>query len=230
MASTWPSTDGYVLFRPTEFFDRYGPYVLGLLQVLRHCLAVALAEAGVKDIVDGVTLISKRTLEAVDMTIDFLQQKLDDETVMDEAIGTDVETPEEEEEEMFNGLTALKDADLRKLDTFLRKTDADKVLGNLYRITIDTGCVKWICLDHYRQVYRETAMTSFVQCVETNDGAYNSQLGKVTIALKSSTIVKVFSSRLLRQASSVKSLSITLGWTSSSADLVILVNKITSRL
>ncbi|KAG0039089.1 hypothetical protein BGZ89_007955, partial [Linnemannia elongata] len=28
--------EGYELSRPTEFFDRYGPYVLGMLRILKH--------------------------------------------------------------------------------------------------------------------------------------------------------------------------------------------------
>ncbi|KAF8923674.1 hypothetical protein BGZ47_004574, partial [Haplosporangium gracile] len=33
--------EGYELSRPKEFFDRYGPYVLVMLKILKHCLAVA---------------------------------------------------------------------------------------------------------------------------------------------------------------------------------------------
>lgn len=224
--------DGYELSRPTEFFDRYGPYVLGMLQVLRHCLAVAaavapavtLAETGVKDIMDGIKSISASTMEAVDMSIDFLQQKLDNETAGDRITVTNAEA--QEEENIFNGLAALEGADLRQLDTFLRKTDADKVLGNLYRVTTDTGHVKWVCLDHYRQVYRELAMASFIQVLETNGGTYDSHLGKITIFLNSSTAAKDFFSRLLKQALFARSLNVTLDWAFASADLVMIVDKI----
>ncbi|KAF9119331.1 hypothetical protein BGW39_000382, partial [Mortierella sp. 14UC] len=78
--------DGYELSRPTEFFARYGPYVLGMLKVLRHCLAVttvavpvaALVDDGLKDIMDGVKSISESTIQAVDMSIDILESKLGD--------------------------------------------------------------------------------------------------------------------------------------------------------
>lgn len=206
--------DGYELSQPTEFFDRFGPYVLGMLQVLRHCLAVAaavspavtLAETGVKDIMDGVKSISESTMQVVNMLIDFLQQKLGDETEVDGVTGTDSGN---QEDEMFNGLAALEGADLRQLDTFLRNTDADKVLGNLYRL-----------------VYRETAMASFLQSVESNSGTYDSQLGKITVSLNSSTAAKDFFSRLPKQASSLRSLSVTLDWFFASADLVMFVDKI----
>ena len=94
---------------------------------------------------DGVKSISGSTMNAVDMSIDFLHQKLGNETVADGVTGTDAGT---QEEEMFNGLAALDGADLRQLDTFLWKTDTDEVLGNFYRIRIETSHVKWVCPDH----------------------------------------------------------------------------------
>ncbi|KAF9550716.1 hypothetical protein EC957_012033 [Mortierella hygrophila] len=57
--------EGYELSRSKEFFDRYGPYVLGTLRILKHCLtvakvaapAIALVESGVNDVMDVVTSI-----------------------------------------------------------------------------------------------------------------------------------------------------------------------------
>ncbi|KAG0277759.1 hypothetical protein BGZ96_002724, partial [Linnemannia gamsii] len=141
--------EGYELSRPKEFFDQYGPYVLGMLRILKHCLAVAtvvapavaLAESGVKDVMDGVKSISERTMEAVNMSIGFLEQKLDENAAADEVAAT--KGVAQAEEDMFSGLAALEGADLRRLDSFLRKKDADKILGNLYRITTEKGHVKW---------------------------------------------------------------------------------------
>ncbi|KAG9072909.1 hypothetical protein KI688_000690 [Linnemannia hyalina] len=226
--------EGYEISRSKEFFDRYGPYVLGMLRMLKHCLAVAkvaapaiaLVESGVKDVMDGVTSISETTIMAVDMSIDFLEQKLDENATGDGISKTMAGSQEEEEEDMFSGLTALEGADLRRLDSFLRKKDADKILGNLYRITLETGHVKWVCLHHYRQVYRETAMASFLQCVETNGGTYDPQFGKVTITLKSSIATKDFFSRLSTQAPAVIGLRVMLDWSFGSVDLGMLVDKI----
>ncbi|KAF9080696.1 hypothetical protein BGX23_001789, partial [Mortierella sp. AD031] len=87
--------EGYELSRPTEFFDRFGPYVLGMLRILRHCLAVstvvsqgmALAEDSVRDVMHGVESISKSTMEAVNVSINFLQQKMDDNVVIGDLAG-----------------------------------------------------------------------------------------------------------------------------------------------
>ncbi|KAF9545704.1 hypothetical protein EC957_010567 [Mortierella hygrophila] len=224
--------EGYELSRPKEFFDRYGPYILGTLRILKHCLAVAkvaapaiaLVESGVKDAMDGVTSISESMITAVDISIDFLEKKLG-ENVTGDGISKTM-AGSQEEEDMFSGLTALEGADLRRLDSFLRKKDADKILGNLYRITLETGHVKWVCLHHYRQVYRETAMVSFLQCVETNGGTYDPQFGKVAITLKSSIATKDFFSRLSTQAPAVTGLRVTLNWSFGSVDLVMLVDMV----
>ncbi|KAG0279521.1 hypothetical protein BGZ95_000949 [Linnemannia exigua] len=224
--------EGYELSRPTEFFDRFGPYVLGMLRILKHCLAVAtvvapavaLADSSVKDVMDGVRSISESTMKSVDMSIDFLEQRLNrnGNAVGDGATKVDAGI---QEEDMFNGLVALEGADLRRLNSFLRNKDADKILGNLYRITTDTGHVKWVCLDHYRQVYRETAMSSFLQCVESNGGTFGAQLGKVTISLKSATAAKDFFNRLAQHAPAVTALKVTLDWSFGSADLAMIVDK-----
>ncbi|KAG0297448.1 hypothetical protein BGZ96_006404 [Linnemannia gamsii] len=221
--------EGYELSRPLEFFDHYGRYVLGMLQILKQCLAVATAVSPVaaltdlKDTMGGLKLISESTVEAVNMSIDFLQQRLGDKQGANSVNRTNAYT---QEEDMFSDLAALDGSDLRQLDTFLRNTNADKVLGNLYRITLETGQVKWVCLDHYRQVHRDTAMSSFLESVEANGGTFDPQLSRVTILFKSSTSTKDFFTRLSKQASYVKSLRVTLDWSFSSADLAMLVNKI----
>ncbi|KAH7059862.1 hypothetical protein BKA57DRAFT_18974 [Linnemannia elongata] len=220
--------EGYELSRPTEFFDQYVPYVLGMLRILQHCLAVAavaapiaaLANGGLKDIMDGVKSISESTIKAVDMSINILETKLDDNGASNDLAAT--VTNGQEGATMFENLAALEGADLRRLDTFLRNSDRDKILGNLYRITTEQGLVKWVCFEHYQEKYRTAALASFVQSVETAGGAYDPHLGQVTISLKSSTTSRDFFRRLVSQASVVQTLDVTLDWDFGSADLTTL--------
>ncbi|KAF9536580.1 hypothetical protein EC957_010421 [Mortierella hygrophila] len=223
--------EGYLLSRPTEFFDQYGPYVLGMLRILKHCLAVAAvvapvvsqADSDLKDIADVVVSVSESAMEAVDLSINFLEQNLGGNAVADVMAGSATNT---QKDDTFSGLVALEGADLRRLNSFLRTRDADKILGNLYRITTETGHVKWVCFDHYRQVYRETAMSSFLQCVESNGGTYDPHFGKVTITLNSTTAANDFFYRLSLHAPAVTGLKVTLNWLFGSADLVMLVDKV----
>ncbi|KAF9545732.1 hypothetical protein EC957_010595 [Mortierella hygrophila] len=224
--------EGYELSRPTEFFDRYGSYVLGMLKILKHCLAVAtvvapvvaLVDGGVKDVMGGIKSISLSTMKAVDMSISFLEKQLDDGDASDGFSGTG--SDRQDTDDMFESLAALEGADLRRLDTFLRNNDKDKILGNLYRITTDQGHVKWVCFHHYKETYRDTAMASFVQSVEVAGGTYDPHFRRVTISLTSSTVAKDFFKRLARQGPEVDNLDVTLAWDFGSADLVNLVNMV----
>ncbi|OAQ36842.1 hypothetical protein K457DRAFT_12497 [Linnemannia elongata AG-77] len=224
--------EGYELSRPTEFFDQYGSYVLGMLRILQHCLTVAavaipvaaLAESGLKDVMDGVKSMSESTMQAVDMSINILETKLGGADATDNLATT--ESNGQEDKTMFENLAALEGADLRRLDTFLRNNDNDKILGNLYRITTEQGNVKWVCFEHYKETYRQTGLSSFVQSVETAGGTYDLHLGKVTIKLKSGTSSKDFFRRLATQTPAVQTLDVTLDWDFGSADLVTLVNMV----
>ncbi|KAG0200517.1 hypothetical protein BGX33_010964 [Mortierella sp. NVP41] len=221
--------DGYEPSRPKEFLESYGPYVLGMLRVLKHCLAVAavvspvvgLAHEGVKGITEGVKSISECTMEAVDMSINFLEQKLDD-TMGPENFATCGNHAEEDD--LFENLAALKGADLRRLDTFLRNNDQDKVLGDLYRITTESGHAKWVCFEHYKETYCQTALDSFAQSVETAGGVFDPHFRKVTINLTSSIFAKDFFKRLAKQAPAIDELDVSLDWKFGSSDLVMLVN------
>ncbi|KAG0315702.1 hypothetical protein BGZ97_007936 [Linnemannia gamsii] len=212
--------DGYELSRPTEFFEQYGPYVLGMLRILQHCLAVAavvapvvaLADSGLGEIMDGVKSISESTIEAVDMSINILENKLSDNDIADDLSGPT--SCKQESDTMLENLAALEGADLRRLATFLRNNDQDKILGNLYRITNDKGHVKWVCFEHYQEKYRATALTSFTQVVETAGGTYDPQLGQD------------FFRRLASQAPAVQTLDVTLDWDFGSGDLVTLVDMV----
>lgn len=216
--------EGYEISRPTVFFDRYGPYVLGMLKILKHCLTVAsmvapAAQGSLDNVVQGVESLTRNTLEAVDMSIGFLEKNLENTKAMDRQ-------EEEEDEDVFGRLAALEGADLRRLDTFLRDNDQDKILGNLYRITTDTGYVKWVCLEHYREAYRETSMRAFLQIVETNAGDYDLRIRKVTICLKSSTTAQDFFKRLTNQAPAVNELNVSLDWKVGSSDLSMMVESL----
>ncbi|KAG0287584.1 hypothetical protein BGZ96_008494 [Linnemannia gamsii] len=64
---------------------------------------------------------------------------------------------------------------------------------NLYRITTEHGHVKWFCFEHYKETYRHTALSSFVQSIKTSGGIYDPHLGQVTISLKSDTTSRDYS-------------------------------------
>ncbi|ORZ15542.1 hypothetical protein BCR41DRAFT_422308 [Lobosporangium transversale] len=113
-----------------------------------------------------------------------------------------------------------KDDEMLKLQLgkFLQNNDEDKQLGNLYRITTETGHVKWVCIDHYRWTYGEAEQKVFKKVVGLNGGEYDLHLGKVIITLKSKTTAEEFFNALTN-ARRVYELDISFDWNWSKSDL-----------
>ncbi|KAH7059989.1 hypothetical protein BKA57DRAFT_446102 [Linnemannia elongata] len=224
--------EGYELTRPTEFFERYGPYVLGLLRILKHCLAaasfaapaVSLVQSQISSIMQGVESINKNTIEAVNTSIAFLEKRLEDNDAADNFASFQSSQSGDDLAGMISDLRALEGADLRQLDTFLRSKDKDKILGNLYRIVTVNGHVKWVCLQHYQASYRAFAMKAFIQIVDATGGIYDLHLGKVTITLKSCVVSRDFFTRLADQAAAIVELDVALDYRFGSSDLSTLVD------
>jgi len=58
-------------------------------------------------------------------------------------------------------------------------------MGNLYRTINTKGHIRWICIDHFRERYSETALTAFRGTVESLGGSFNENLGRVKVTLHS---------------------------------------------
>ncbi|KAG0359348.1 hypothetical protein BG005_000958 [Podila minutissima] len=220
--------EGYELTRPMVFFERYGPYLLGMLQILKTCLmataivapTVGYLTQGAEQLAGTVRSTAESTVHAVNFSIQFLEARLN-------MAGSNAESTTSTviDDNGFKDLRALEGADLRKLDMFLKNKDKDKILGNLYRITTKEGHVKWVCLNHYRSSYREAAMKSFLQVVELNQGQYDPHLRKVAIQLRSAITACEFYTQLER-APAVNEIDVTFLWEFSPLDLKLIVQAV----
>ncbi|KAG0278051.1 hypothetical protein BGZ95_004813 [Linnemannia exigua] len=221
--------EGYEISRPNKFFEQYGPYVLGVLRVLQACVGAASIVAPplvhVQTALDSMArvteTVTKNTLDAVTMSIDYLQTNLSQEALL-ESFELNSENPEQS----ATSLKALEGADLRRLDTFLRNKDQDKILGKLYRVTTSKGHVKWVCLEHYEYSYKAMAMASFIELVKTYRGVYEQYLCKVTITLPNSNAADDFFDRLKDDGDKINELDLTLKWVFTTLDLQQIVRAI----
>ncbi|KAF9172254.1 hypothetical protein BGX21_004039 [Mortierella sp. AD011] len=220
--------EGYQLSRPTQFLKQYGPYILGMLQILKFCLdaakfiapAVGIAQDSLQKAADSVKSASEHTLEAVNISINFLETKLGGDINLNSQGGNDIG------DDIFKNLAALEGADLRQLETFLRNKDKDKILGNLYRTTTPEGHVKWVCLEHFKTSYRENAMGVLLNTIEVNNGTYDKQLKKITLVLPSSTVTKDLMKQLVTYSFAVDELDLTLDFGFGSPDLTRIVESL----
>ncbi|KAF9409417.1 hypothetical protein BGZ76_005690, partial [Entomortierella beljakovae] len=164
--------EGYEIRDATEFYRKYGKYILILLQVLK--VGVEIADKSIPAI-----HAPKALNPGIDLSISYMK-------------ALSIENPILENINTIDDYEALEGADLRQLDKFLQINDRNRKLGNLYRITIDTGHVKWVCIDHYHSTYKEKDQKAFENIVEMNRGTYDLQLGKLDIAIGSKIRAKEF--------------------------------------
>ncbi|KAF9576917.1 hypothetical protein EC968_000042 [Mortierella alpina] len=209
--------EGYEIARSTEFFKQYGQYILAILKMLKFGISVASVA------VPAVAhLVNADALDHAAKGLQHLRECI--EPGMDQVISK-IEKDSADEEELVGNFAgqmenkeALEGADLRKLETFLKDKDENKVLGNLYRTVTDKGHVKWICIDHYRENYNQTAVATFRRTVESLGGFFDENIGLVKVKLRSRASANQLCSAL-RNSRSVHELDIHFDWACTGTDL-----------
>ncbi|KAF9955768.1 hypothetical protein BGZ65_003189, partial [Modicella reniformis] len=219
--------EGYDLEQPTKFFERYGSYVLTLMNMIKYGVVVAglvVPPLTSLKIVEGLDSaqkhfedVMKNIAPLVNDAINFLQDiKSNNED------GTELATETTE----FDQLEALEGADLRQLESYLKIKDQGRVLGNLYRIVTPEGHVKWVCLDHFKASYRESAIRQFRDIVQVNGGRFIEEKGRVEIKMSSNILAKQFYDAMIK-ARGVQELDITLEWDATMDDFRALSKAVT---
>ncbi|KAF8930582.1 hypothetical protein BGZ58_008167 [Dissophora ornata] len=211
--------EGYDIDKPTEFFQKYGSYVLTMMQMVKYGIVVAgvvmppLAHLKLFEGIEAAekTLdISKRDItQLVDETITYIKAQRNKVDVDSNLSMTVTE---------LDRLETLEGADLRQLQSFLKIKDGGDVLGNLYRIATLEGHVKWVCIDHYRENYPEMAVQQLRGIVAANGGTFIEQRAKIVITIWSRTRAEEFYGALVK-ARGIQELDIVLRWDATLDDL-----------
>ncbi|KAI8349050.1 hypothetical protein B0O80DRAFT_429165 [Mortierella sp. GBAus27b] len=218
--------EGYDLEKPTEFFERYGSYILTLMNMIKYGITAAglivPPLAGLK-IVEGINTtqqhmdyLKKNLSPLVDNAINFLQG-----VKSKNELGKEVA----EDHTEFEQLEALEGADLRQLESYLKVKDKGRVLANLYRIVTSEGHVKWVCFDHYKAAYHQSAVQHLREIVEINRGTFLEEMGRIKIRIATNTQAKQFYDAMVK-ARGIQELGITLLWDATMSDLRSLANAI----
>ncbi|KAK3817454.1 MAG: hypothetical protein J3Q66DRAFT_440224 [Benniella sp.] len=195
--------EGYEVICPKELFRRFRSNILSTLNVLK----IGISEAGVT--MPALThLIRPGAIDTTTVSPDKLEMM---ERMMNQIIGHIESTSVDEE----NNDTA-RGVDLSELEPFL-KNNRSVALGNLYRIVNSSGHVRWICIDHYREMYQEKATKAFRDTVVSLDGSFDENLGCVKVALRSRDQADRFH-LALEEAKFVYELKIDLCWDTTRSD------------
>jgi len=220
--------EGYLVREPTEFFKKYGPYLLLMLEMIKFGTTIAghavppLASLRVVELVDP----GQQSVETVTAMIDYSRQCIEKqmEEVQEPASGSLSEidqpttTAPQDLNNYLSNIETLEGADLRQLESYLKTSDGDNLLGNLYRMITRDGHVKWVCHDHYRAGYQEAHTQKLRDVVKIAGGTFDEQLGKVEIALQSSLSAQQFYDAL-RRVKGVVELTLDMSWDCAKKDM-----------
>ncbi|KAK3837377.1 MAG: hypothetical protein J3R72DRAFT_476957 [Linnemannia gamsii] len=209
--------EGYEIVRPTDFFQQYGPYVLLILKMLKFSVSVAsVAVPAVAHLLNADAL--DHAAKGLQHLKDCIEPGMDQVISKIEKDSLDEGEPVENFADRMENKEALEGADLRKLETFLKDKDENKVLGNLYRTVTDEGHVKWVCMDHYRENYNKTAAEAFRRVVDAVGGSFDENNGLAKVKLRSRVMANQFY-LVLEKARSVYELDIILDWACTTTDI-----------
>ncbi|KAF9544923.1 hypothetical protein EC957_011548 [Mortierella hygrophila] len=215
--------EGYDVEYPTEFFEKYGSYILMLLQMLKYGVATAgvvVPPLGQLQIVDSLENVA----EGIDRVLGNVGTSIDISIAYIEGLaGAQSQPPSSEPDLSTNSSTlvgpeVLKGADLRQLDSFLKTKSDGRVHGNLHRTVTADGQVKWVCLDHYRENYKAKAAQDFRDAVDEVGGKYSEATGSLTLSLESPIVARKFY-KVLSSWRVVQEIDIALCWDFSMQDL-----------
>ncbi|KAF8925261.1 hypothetical protein BGZ47_003403, partial [Haplosporangium gracile] len=220
--------EGYLIREPTAFFEKYGPFLLLMLELIKFGTSVAghvvptLASLKGVELVDGV----KQTVESVTAKINYSLECIDSQLGKAQAsLPGDFVDAEPRAAMTQQGLAnylsdveGLEGVELRQLGSFLKTSEEENLLGNLYRMTTSDGHVKWVCRDHYRTGYQEKHVQKLRDMVKLAQGEFDEQLGKITITLRSSFAAAEFYSAVIK-AKGVLELVAELRWECARNDL-----------
>ncbi|CAO3572380.1 unnamed protein product [Mortierella alpina] len=226
--------EGYAVNKPTEFFRKYGPFLMLMLEMIKFGTGVAgfvvpaLASLKVVDIVDGVQStmdsVTKTVIQGVDYSLAYLERSCVQIQETDDPEGN-ATMLHQDFMNYLAGVEGLEGADLRQLGSFLTANSSDNLLGNLFRMTTKDGHVKWVCREHYRAGLEEELTQKLRDVVKLARGEFDEQMGKIKISFDSSFAAAEFYDAV-RKAKGVLDLDVSLLWSPDYGDFVKLRNMI----
>ncbi|KAG0359215.1 hypothetical protein BC939DRAFT_334701 [Gamsiella multidivaricata] len=218
---------GYELNRPTEFFDCYGPYVLNILQKLKHGFPV-----------NGKIVPFLKDLEYVKVrrgswnSVHLMETADDIEASVDEVIGhlQSIKADKTFEEKVKAGdLNDDGRTDLSKVLSFLKDLSENETgeavkhrpLGGLYSEESDDGQVVWLCHHHHQTQFDTDVLTRLRDTVLWNDGVYEFERGILRLTLRpSKSATPEYLLSHLGPVRDVRELDLVLEWDASYQDLL----------
>ncbi|KAI8599963.1 hypothetical protein EDD21DRAFT_444928 [Dissophora ornata] len=222
--------EGYIINKPTQFFEKYGPYLMLMLEMIKLGTIIAghvvpaITTLKVVDAVDfaksPVGSVTSNIIKGVDYSLKYLEESRSLQAKSDSVdVECDTRTLQSDLGSCLTAVEGLEGADLHQLGSYLAANNSDKLLGNLYRMTTKDGHVKWVCRHHYRSSYQEAHTQKLRDVVRLAGGVFDEQLGSVKVSLKSSFAASEFYDAISKAKAGVYDLDIIFDWDCSRTDL-----------
>ncbi|KAF9923249.1 hypothetical protein FBU30_006676 [Linnemannia zychae] len=220
--------EGYLVREPAQFFKKYGPFLFITLEMIKvgvnipgyavpalsTLTAIKLTDS-VEQPVELITAKIEYSLECIDYQLDNISASLTRDTF--EAKPHSVSA----QQNLANYLSDVRGLDgneLCQLPSFLENPNKDRIFGNLYRVMALDGAVKWICRNHYEALHQKKFSQNLRDKVKVAEGEYDEQLGKITIAPRSSIAADEFYDALGKTKGALE-VNLCWNWKCTSSDL-----------
>ncbi|KAI8597905.1 hypothetical protein EDD21DRAFT_446640 [Dissophora ornata] len=222
--------EGYIVNKPTEFFEKYGPFLMVMLHMIKLGVRIAghvvpaLANLKVVSALDfaesSVNSVTSKIIKGVDYSLAYLEES---RRLIKKSSDVDVERDTRallhDLGSYLTSVEGLEGVELRRLGSYLKSNNSDKLLGNLYRMITKDGHVKWICRHHYRAGHQEAHTQKLRDVIKLAKGLFDEQLGRIKVTLKSSFAAAEFYETISKEKVGVYDLDITFEWDCSESDL-----------
>lgn len=182
--------EGYDIERSKEFFERYGAYLLAMMYMIKYGIVADSMQVPLLENFNVAQELAERHRSTqqgnsigslVDDTIDYIQ-------MIQRNSGLDVKSTSDDMQ--LDEYLVLTNTDLRQLELYLKRKDADRSLGDLYRMVTPEGGVKWVCSDHYRAISPNSTSRELNSMVESSRGKYTKETSTIDISVTSSVQAK----------------------------------------
>ncbi|KAF8933853.1 hypothetical protein BGZ58_006080 [Dissophora ornata] len=223
---------GYELDRPTEFFDRYGPYVLNMLQMLKHGFPVnGMIVPSLKDLEYARVLRESRD------GLDFFTKvcgdiEADVNQMIDYLYSIKIENRKTFEEHVKAGdLDHMQHSDLTEVISFLKDRQMDEngdrernsSLGWLFCGKSYSGQKVWLCHHHHDAAFDTIALKNLGLAMGDCRTPSQAKIGELKLILKPTKhATGVHQLTLMTQLKHTRALHVVLDWDTTYHDLCFL--------
>ena len=159
---------GYVIKQNREFFRKYGPYIKATLSIMKYAVISA---SFVLPQLAGIA--SNINIPNFLQDIDYWDMLKSNIVKMESVISV-------QEDDVIYELSGLEGADLRQVEKYIKITDEDRTLGNLFRTLTDDGSVRWVCVGHYKKSYVDKHIAHLKRTIEGMGGHFDEQSSTVS--------------------------------------------------